>query len=143
MRTLFAAFCSCLLLAACNSQPFVQDAKLDESSSATLVVYTPDTEFNRQNFIKPMIYVDSLELGKVAIDAPLNARLSPGKHAIGFQRAFPIEAATIEIDMQKGEVYYIRYSLDFDDLVQPNNEPKTMGSSSFRLVAKSRGENKE
>lgn len=143
MKPLSFIFSCCLLITACASKPFIEDKTLSASNSAKLIVYTPDTEFNRQNFIKPMIYIDGLELGKVAIDEPLSAQLPAGKHVIGFKRAFPLEAATLEIDMQEADIYYIRYSLDFDDLAQPHKEPDTMGASSFRLVAKSKGENKE
>lgn len=143
MKNSFITFCCCVAITACSSEPFIQDKNLDASNSATLFVYTPDTEFNRQNFIKPTIYVDNTELGKVSIKEPLIAQLPAGKHDIAFKRAFPLEAATLEIDMQKSGIYYIRYSLDFDDLAQPDQKPDTMGASSFRLVVKSKGENRE
>ncbi len=130
-------------MSACSSKPFIQDKTLNESNASRLIVYTPDTEFNRQNFIKPTIYVDGLELGKVAIDTPLMALLPIGKHEVSFKRAFPLESTTLEIDMNKTDIFYVRYSLDFDDLAQPNTEPKTMGASSFRLVEKSTGENRQ
>lgn len=144
----FLALSCLLLLASCTStEAFIEDASLDASHSARLVVYTPDTEFNRQNFIKPTIFIDGKKLDKVSIKEPLNVLIPTGKHSVAFQRSFPLmpvyEATKIDIDIKAQETYYIRYSYDFDDHIQNNGQPRTTGASSFRLVGKSIGEKRE
>jgi hypothetical protein len=133
---------------ACSNQAiFEQDKTSNKENAATLIVYTPNTAFNRQNFIKPSIFIDGKKLGKVSVDETLSALITPGVHQIAFQRSFPLmpiyEAAQIKIDMQANKTYYIRYSYDFDDYVQTNDTPKSTGASSFRWVNSEKGENKQ
>jgi len=134
-------------LAACTSNaPFTQNESLNENNASTLIVYTPDTSFNRQNFIYPTIFIDGHAAGKVSIKNPLQFFLEPGPHTITFQRAFVVmtnyEAGKIDIQLEQGKTYYIRYSYDFDDRVT-NAEPSASGASSFRLVPPSQGETRK
>lgn len=144
-KLLFCLFIS--ILTGCTStSSYIPDDTLDETNASTLIVYTPDTSFNRQNFIHPTIYIDGKKFAKVSINGPLKTYLLPGPHTIGFQRTFflmpTFEAGNIDIQMEKGKTYYVRYSYDFDDRAT-NDKPSTTGASSFLLVSNQKGETRE
>lgn len=137
-----------LLICGCTStSAFMPESNLNADNAAQLIIYTPDTEFNRQNFIRPTIYIDGKQWDKVTIKEPLTVFLEPGPHTIGFQRAFflmpTFEAGNLEIDMQANATYYLRYSYDFDDHPPVHDQPDTLGASSFRLVSREKGELRE
>lgn len=142
------AFIICLafFLNACSSTPlYIAAPELSQTNAATLIVYTPNTEFNRQNFIKPTLTIDGLTLTELSINTPINVLIHKGNHIISFERGIPFlpnyEAGKIEFTALANKIYYIRYSYDFDDKpVKPGEQATSSGASSFRLVTQTTGE---
>jgi len=146
MRLRMTIICTLLLLQACTHGPsYMPSGELNDTNAATLLIYTPNTEFNRQNFITPTITINGESLGKTSIEKPIKVLIPTGDTTLRFQRAVPImpsyEAGNIHFKAEANTHYYVRYSYDFDDRpVKVGDDAPASGASSFRLVDQSTAE---
>lgn len=115
------AICALFFVAACQG-PIEQkpDLTLNNTNSATVIVYRTKQAFHSLNPEKPYVYLDGEHIGNLGTGESVSRRVAAGSHTISMKNPIlfmPAKSAgSIDLIMEAGKTYYIRYSYNASGL---------------------------
>ena len=115
-----------------------QDA--DASSLASIYLYRTNTLFHSLNPEKPYIYLDDKVIATLGTGETEFLKVPAGKYRLSVRQPLLFmpsnESDSFEAEFEAGESYYIRYALDFDEVVSYGEGAAVTGTSNFHMVDK-------
>jgi hypothetical protein len=118
--------------------PFLHEAGLTAETSATLVVYRPQTYFHALNPERPFLYIDDKEVGTLSIGGALQLNLKPGSYRLSMREPIlfmpAYESRAVSLDVKAGEAYYVRYAREFGGVSVIQGSALIASSTGFDVV---------
>jgi hypothetical protein len=113
---------------------------VDDSNLATLHVYRTDTFFHSLDPEKPYIYLGDRVIAKLGTGQAKIVKVPAGKHRLSVRQPIlfmpSYESDYFEYQFEAGMNYYVRYSMEFGEVILAGSNIAVIGSSHFSLTNK-------